>query len=260
MKLASGKFLGDTLESKRIPGVHMQLTQYSAGEKLPMHSHHSAYLCLVRAGGYEEKYGPRSRECRPGMLTFNPAGESHCQRAGTRQVVLFNLELDARWTERAMFSEPWAVSGGPLVRMAEGLYREFRSPDALTPLAVESLLLEMAVSKQRADVSTCPRWMRLAVELLHGSFHGSVTVRQLAAQVGVHPAHFSRAFRRYQGCTPVEYMRRLRLEAACRMLVTTHSPGAEIAAQCGFSDQSHMTRVFSRSLDMTPAEYRRLMR
>lgn len=260
MKLASGEFLGATLESRQIPGVHMQLAQYSAGGRLPTHSHHSAYLCLVRAGGYAERYGRSERECQPGMLTFNPSGECHRQHIGDRQVLLFNMELDARWTERAMFSEPWSVSGGPLVRLAESLYREFRSPDDLTPLAVEALLLEMAVSKKRSDAGACPGWMRRAIELLHASFRGPVQVRQLAAEVGVHPAHFSRAFRQHQGCTPAEYMRRLRLDAACKMLVATLESGAVIAARCGFSDQSHMTRVFSGCLGMTPAEYRRRMR
>ena len=260
MRLASGDFLGDTLRSKQTPGIHMQLTQYSAGGTLPTHSHHSAYLCLVRAGGYVEKYGCRSRECQPGMLTFNPSGESHSQHVGTQRVVLFNIELDARWTARAMFSDPWSVSGGPLVHLAEGVYREFQSPDDLTPLAVEALLLEMAVSKRRSDMSACPKWMRLAIELLHESFRSPLMVRQLAEEVGVHPAHFSRAFRQHYGCTPVEYMRRLRLDAACQMLVTTVESGAVIADQCGFSDQSHMTRVFSKCLGMTPADYRRLMR
>lgn len=260
MKLASGEFLGDTLKSRQAPGVHMQLAQYSAGGKLPAHSHASAYLCLVRAGGYVEKHGSRCRECRPGMLTFNPAGETHCEHLGTQQVVLFNMELDARWTARAMFSEPWAVSGGPLVRLAEGVYREFQCPDDLTPLAVEALLLEMAVAKKRSDMSSRPKWMRLAIEILHESFRGNLMVRQLAEEVGVHPAHFSRAFRHHQGCTPVEYVRRLRLDAACQMLVTTDESCAVIAAQCGFSDQSHMTRVFSECLGMTPTDYRRLMR
>jgi len=193
-------------------------------------------------------------------LTFNPAGESHRQHIGTQQVLLFNLELDAPWTARAMFSEPWSVSGGPLVRLAESLYREFRSPDDLTPMAVEGLLLEMAVSKRRGEVSTSPRWMHLAVERLHDSFRKPLTVRQLAEELGVHPAHFSRVFRRHQRCSPVEYVRRLRLDAACKMLVATLESGAVIAARCGFSDQSHMTHTFSKCLGMTPTDYRRLMR
>ena len=226
MKLESGEFLGDTLKSLQTPGVHMQLRQYSAGSELPAHSHDSAYLCLVRTGGYDERYGSRNRACRPGMLTFNPAGEPHHQHIGTEQVVLFNLELDAHWTARAMFAEPWSVSGGPLVRVAENLYREFQSPDDLTPMAVEGLLLEMAVSKKRGEASARPRWMRLAVKRLDESFRRPLSVRHLAEEMRVHPAHFSRVFRHHQRCSPVEYVRRLRLDAACKMLVATLESGA----------------------------------
>jgi AraC family transcriptional regulator len=171
-----------------------------------------------------------------------------------------NVEMDSRWTDRTMFKEPWSVTDGPLVSLANRLYDEFQLPDDLTSLAVEALLLEMAVLKERGEKTLRPRWLSRATYIMHESFTCPLRMRQLAKEMGVHPAHFSRAFRRYFGCSPVEYLRRLRVEEARRLLLTTSKPGATIAIQCGFSDQSHLNRSFLRQLGVTPGVYRRSAR
>jgi AraC family transcriptional regulator len=50
---------------------------------------------------------------------------------------------------------------------------------------------------------------------------------------------------------------RRRIEHAKRQLARRDIPLKVVAASSGFSDQSHMTRLFRRLLDVTPAEYRR---
>jgi AraC family transcriptional regulator len=260
VKLERGEFLGDTLGSKQLPGLHMQLRQYSAGRTLPLHSHRSAYLCLTRAGVYDEHYSFRTRVCQPGTLTFHPAGEEHYQQVGAEPVLLMNVEVDSRWTDRAMFKEPWSVTDGPLVSLANDLYEEFQRPDDLTPLAIEALLLEMAVLQGRSERNLRPKWLSRATDIMHESFNSPLKMQELAKEIGVHPAHFSRAFRCHFGCSPVEYLRRLRVEEARRLLLATSNPGAMIAIQCGFSDQSHLNRSFLRQMGVTPAAYRRLLR
>jgi AraC family transcriptional regulator len=50
------------------------------------------------------------------------------------------------------------------------------------------------------------------------------------------------------------------VEYACRQLSTSALPLAEIALAAGFTDQSHLTRVFRRQTRMTPSEFRRASR
>jgi AraC family transcriptional regulator len=75
----------------------------------------------------------------------------------------------------------------------------------------------------------------------------------------VHPVHLAREFRRAFGCTPAEYVRHRRVELAALLARTTSRPLAEIAAACGFVDQSHLTRAFARRFATSPAAYRRVM-
>jgi AraC family transcriptional regulator len=55
-------------------------------------------------------------------------------------------------------------------------------------------------------------------------------------------------------------LRRLRAERAAALLRTTTRPLIEVAADCGFAHQAHMTRVFRAMFGVTPGEYRRRSR
>ena len=66
----------------------------------------------------------------------------------------------------------------------------------------------------------------------------------------------ARSFRRAHGQTLGEYVRRLRIEDACRRLITTESAITEVALECGFSDHSHFARVFRRHMGVSPGRFR----
>lgn len=79
----------------------------------------------------------------------------------------------------------------------------------------------------------------------------------LAEQCGFSRGHFIRVFRQTTGLPPYRWLLNERVRRACTLLDSTVVSIADIALQCGFSDQSHMTRVFSNILGITPAAWRR---
>ncbi len=86
---------------------------------------------------------------------------------------------------------------------------------------------------------------------------GDHSVDALALRAHMSPRHFARAFRAETGVTPARYVERVRLEAARQRLEATADPVAAIAAGCGFGTAETMRRVFLRTLEVAPAEYRR---
>jgi AraC family transcriptional regulator len=82
-------------------------------------------------------------------------------------------------------------------------------------------------------------------------------VGDVAAEIGVHPVHLARAFRAAWDCSPGELIRWRRVDQAADMLRRLDVSAAEIAAQVGFADQSHMTRAFRATYGMAPGAYRR---
>jgi AraC-like DNA-binding protein len=97
-----------------------------------------------------------------------------------------------------------------------------------------------------------PEWLDSAVDLARRQ----MPLARIAEEIGRHPSHVARAFRRHEGVSPGEYSRRCRLELAARALVSGE-PIASVALDAGFCDQSHFTNAFHRVFGMTPSAYRR---
>jgi AraC-like DNA-binding protein/PAS domain-containing protein len=95
-----------------------------------------------------------------------------------------------------------------------------------------------------------------AVELMLREFHSHLTVEQLADAAGFSSSQFSRLFKRRFRVTPHQYLRQIRVEAACELLATTDSPLSVVAEKTGFYDQSHMTNCFAQTRGMSPSRYR----
>jgi AraC family transcriptional regulator len=79
----------------------------------------------------------------------------------------------------------------------------------------------------------------------------------VARACGLSRGHFTKAFRVATGLTPHQWLQRYRVDKAKTLLLNPSSSIAEIAGACGFADQSHLTRVFSRLVGSTPALWRR---
>ncbi len=78
---------------------------------------------------------------------------------------------------------------------------------------------------------------------------------QLANLAGLSRSHFIRAFAKETGLTPHAYLLDRRFRAATRLLGQGAAPG-DVAAACGFFDQSHLNRVFKARMGVTPGAYR----
>ena len=83
-----------------------------------------------------------------------------------------------------------------------------------------------------------------------------ITSGEMARAAGTSVRGLERAFDRDYGLSPRQYLRRLRMQTACQLLVSTRSPLAQVADRCGFADQSHFNRDFKRMTGMTPRAYR----
>ena len=93
--------------------------------------------------------------------------------------------------------------------------------------------------------------------MIHDRYASPITVSQLARQAGVHRGHLSRTFRRFTSGGVAEYVRRVRVHAACELMLSGDRPLSAVAASAGFSDESHMGRSFRGVMGCTPREYRR---
>ena len=94
-------------------------------------------------------------------------------------------------------------------------------------------------------------------DFLHDHMDGNIGLDELANIAGIDRFRLTRLFQQAFGTSPHAYLVRLRLRAARRLLAIGRTP-AEVAAEVGFADQSHLGRWFRRAYRMTPAAYRRM--
>ena len=84
-----------------------------------------------------------------------------------------------------------------------------------------------------------------------------IDVKRLAAMVHLSISQFDRKFKKLFGLTPLQYITRIRVDAACDQLVRTESPLSQIAQATGFYDHSYFTKQFKKLIGMTPKQYRK---
>jgi AraC family transcriptional regulator len=268
LTLPDGHFYGETLENREVAGFRLTETAYAARLRLPKHSHERPYFCFILQGVYDEIYEQRGRVCRRSMLVYHPSGEVHSQHFKETAGRLFRIEVEPAWLERVraltpVLNDPLEFRGGVLPLLAAKLHREFREMDEVSPLAIEGLALEIVAAASRRRRSQArlfsrqpPRWLERAREMIHARAPARLTLSTLAQAASVHPVYLAREFRQHYRCTIGEYVRRLRVEAACRELVNSDTPLAEVAAAAGFYDQSHFSKTFKRMTGLTPTQYR----
>lgn len=92
------------------------------------------------------------------------------------------------------------------------------------------------------------------------SYSDRIHIDDLAQMTRLSSSYFSAAFRVSFGTSPHDYISRRRVDQAAHLMVTTDTPLCEIALDCGFADQSHLSRVFRRLKGTTPAAWRRVRR
>lgn len=132
--------------------------------------------------------------------------------------------------------------------------------DELVAAAVTAMARRAAVRAPRPPSQLrAPETRRIAErarELLHDAYRQNVTASDLAAAAGCRRYALYRAFHEMYGLAPSDYQRQLRLRSA-RTLLSQGRPVADVAAEVGFADQSHLTRWFTRCFGIPPAVYRR---
>jgi AraC family transcriptional regulator len=87
----------------------------------------------------------------------------------------------------------------------------------------------------------------------------AVPLRDLASLVGLSPSHFCRTFRKSLGASPHAYIIRSRIARARYLMLTTSDSFADIALNCGLTDQAHLCRQFRKIVGDSPRAWRQKM-
>jgi len=101
-----------------------------------------------------------------------------------------------------------------------------------------------------------PKKLSTVLEYIQARLSQELGLDAMAAEIGVSRCHFATQFKRAVGLAPHQYVSQQRIEKAKRALRSQQRSIAEVALECGFSNQSHLTKVFKKQTGTTPKAYR----
>jgi AraC-like DNA-binding protein len=110
---------------------------------------------------------------------------------------------------------------------------------------------------RRREPRLAPWQERLAKQQLSAGIQGTVRIGDVARSCRLSFRHFVTAFTNTVGISPYRWFLERRIARAKQLLSHSELTLAEIALDCGFSDQSHFTKAFSRIAGTTPGSWRR---
>lgn len=109
---------------------------------------------------------------------------------------------------------------------------------------------------EHTDFSLPHKKLEVIVQRIHRQYSEKFNFRDLARSTGMTYKDFMDRFKNLFRVTPSEYLARVRVQAACKNLLNTNWTITEIALKTGFYDHSHLIRVFSRYVGVSPSSYR----
>lgn len=177
----------------------------------------------------------------------------------SNQVMHFGVPVDIRAADR-VFQDP----DGTVRRLIETMEQEYAAKRTgymellrchLTQVLVHAVRAWEAAEKQRIP----HRAVEVVTNRLRADCAHSLSLEALSREAGYTPQYLSALFRKDTGMSIQEFLQRLRVQKACRLLGQKNLPLADISQAVGYSDPKHFARVFRRYKGISPKEFRKTL-
>lgn len=262
INLKTGKFLGENRRSYDADGVNVSETEYRQRVFEGWHSHSNCHFTLVLRGGNRERRKNEEFEAAPGQILFYRRGELHRNAGTLHPSKNINLEIEDEFLAKYEASVPETKSFPANSVNAKfallKIYKECLNGDAQTTASIHSLAFTLLDSSlEEKTFGKIPPFINGLREIINDRWNEVLSLCELSQLLSVHPVTISKSFPKFFFCTLGEYSRKVKIEKAISLIGQSRQSLADIAYQCGFADQSHLTRVFKAATGFTPREFRR---
>lgn len=261
INLSNGQYLGSNRRRYDAGGIILTETEYHSTVFEGWHAHENIHVSLIIKGGNREQRKQRETHVLPGTLLFYHQHELHRNLHTSHPSKNINLEI----TEE--FLQQYELGENEIEKMARHpdagfsllkMYHEADQADHFSAVSIQMLLLGLISDTKKLHKKQPPLWLKTIVDFLQDNWQEHPGLNELASLSGVNPITVSKHFSKYMGCTLGEYMRKLKIQNALRLIPTGTLSLTEVAFYCGFADQSHFTRNFRKLTHFLPKAYQKL--
>lgn len=266
----------DWIQVRRDPATGIEVVHaHFRGHAYDPHDHDEMLVGVTLQGVQQFQCARRTVTSTVGHAMLIEPGAVHDGHAGTEQGFTYSmLYLPLSWVDGAL-----ARREGKPARQAFSMFRTSLSRDSALIHAIvgtlhsfapgglqlardealDRLIAQLAADGERLLMPAprpAPVKLRRAQAFIEAHMAADISMDQVAHDSGMDRYALARQFRRELGLAPHAYLVSLRLRRARELLARGISP-ADVAAQVGFADQSHLGRWFKRAYRITPAKYLR---
>jgi AraC-like DNA-binding protein len=154
------------------------------------------------------------------------------------------------------------VENGILTRYLHPIYNKFYTliPTLNTLTALQDLEIQMIdtyINLLINDVEVKDNFViNRILKHLHLNIESQISLKKLASELNLSEGYISDCFKKHMGMTIMKYAKKIRIDRAKVLLITTTNSILEISLTLGFHDQSHFHKVFKSFTGISPSEYR----
>jgi len=232
------------------------------------HFHDDYSIALITSGTHNFTCNKDNFNAKPGDIRLINPGDIHVCKSKTWGYITFTpdsnfVEAFSESCQKELhninFANP-VIHNPKLAKLFLDL--NYAIKEWQDELMAENILEELVVNLissysnnqiKSKDISYSRKKLIQTVEYMKANFQESLKLENLAQISGLSKYHFLRKFKEEFNMTPHAYLLQIRIQNAKNMLLQ-HKSLIDIALSCGFSDQSHFTRVFNKIYGMSPGK------
>lgn len=246
-------------ELRTFSGARLVRILDAANTRTDEHAHDWPILSLHVVGTGRKIVEDAETSIAGPSAVLHGVGAPHANVVGNSGLEQLEIQFDPAWigmTQRELGAMRWWTCGR-VASVSTLLAKMWRDPSADESVIAGATRHFLELALPRADGAR-PSWLDRVDACLDDK--RQLSTREIALRLGLHPVWMARAYRAVVGEGMHETKRRRRVERALALLRDGDCSAAQVAADAGFYDQSHMIRCFRTVLDRTPGEARQQQR
>lgn len=245
-------FLGATTKSFESELFKVSIVNYTHKVSEDWHWHEKIHLSSIIRGGNLESRKKEDIQVVPGKVMVYDQGEVHRNRFTAHPSRNLNIELEEGFFSGEIQFSHFNEKDDSNIELYR-IYTELQIRDRYSQEAISQALKSLFWKGGHENASD---WMIQLEMILNDRWNEFLSLEDLSAELCIHPVTISKFFAKSKGITLSDYMRKIKVKKAVDQLMNSSRSITEIALDCGFSDQSHLTRLTRYYIGCTPGEIR----
>lgn len=229
------------------------------GKDFPLHHHTTWELVYYRSGQILCQVGDDYYQSEPGMILLTPPYTLHSEQATmayTNFFVAIDVPAEYPWPRILLDDQKRTFE-----HIFDAMVYEWRGQsferERLLGLLVSQLDILLRRMHATQQLPEAEKLVRQVESLIAERFHTSITIKEIAQEVGVSPSYLRTQFAQLRGYSPMHTLQAIRLREAIRLLENSSSNLESIATMCGYDSASHLSRYIRRSTGKSPGMLRK---